>query len=173
MAGLGDSEERALWRHWTTTQRGTESLAPDALALAAYAEGRLSEAEAEPIERWLAAHPESLDQIFADIAAARSASDAVMPMVDVSVIDKAFALVTGTKDNVVPLRRPTPAWRNALAWSSVAASLVAASLVGFTMGSDAYQHIARADAAEAAAADSLDATATLDSAFSDEAGSGT
>jgi hypothetical protein len=173
MAGLGDSEERALWRQWATTQRGTESLAPDALALAAYAEGRLSEAEAEPIERWLAAHPESLNQVFADIAAARGASDAVMPLVNAAIMAKARALIPGSIDNVVPLRRPTPAWRNALAWSSIAASLIAASFVGFTMGSDAYQHIARADAAEAAATDSLDATATLDSAFGDEAGSGT
>ncbi len=171
MAGLGDgdSEERALWRRWATPQRSVESLAPDPLALAAYAEGRLGEAEAEPIERWLADHPAALDQVFADLAAARGASAISLPAVDAAIIARASALVTSATSNIVPLRRPVPTWRNALAWSSVAASLVAASLVGFTMGSDVYQGIARDDAA---AADSFDSTVNFDSAFGDESGTG-
>jgi hypothetical protein len=165
MAGLGDSEERALWRRWSMRGR-VDAPAPDALALAAYAEGRLSETEAEPIEHWLAAHPESLGEILADIAAARGATPEVA---GAAIIAKASALVTGARDNVVPLRRAAPAWRNALAWSSIAASLLAVSLVGFAMGSDAYQHLERAQAAEAAS-DTLDAAATLDSVFNDDSG---
>jgi len=165
MAGLGDGDERALWRRWSIRSR-VDAPAPDALALAAYAEGRLSETEAAPIEHWLAAHPEALSEILADIAAARGA---VLEATDAAFIAKASALVTGAQGNVVPLRRAAPAWRNALAWSSVAASLLATSLVGFAMGSDAYQHLARAQTAEAAS-DTLDAAATLDSVFNDDSG---
>ena len=169
MAGLGDGDERALWRRWS--MRGSAATpAPDALELAAYAEGRLSESAAERIEHWLAAHPAGLGEILSDIAAARSATPDAMPIADAAIIAKASALVSGTRDNVVPLRRAAPAWRNALAWSSVAASLLAASLVGFAMGSDAYQNLARTQTVEAASGDTLDPIATLDSAFSDDSG---
>jgi hypothetical protein len=165
MAGRGDSEERALWRRWSMHAR-IDPPAPDALALAAYAEGRLSETAAAPIELWLAAHPEALSEILADIAAAR---DATLDAADAAVIAKASALVAGARDNVIPLRRAAPAWRNALAWSSVAASLLAASFVGFALGSDAYQHLARTQTAEAAS-DTFDAASTLDSVFNDDSG---
>jgi hypothetical protein len=169
MAGLGDSDERALWRRWS--MRGSaEAPAPDALELAAYAEGRLSETEAAPIELWLAAHPANLSEILADIAAARGAVADALPLADAAIIARTSALVTGTRDNVVPLRRAAPAWRNALAWSSVAASLVAASLVGFAMGSDAYQNLSRSQTVEAASGDALDSAVALDSAFSDDSG---
>ena len=166
MAGMGDRDEKALWRRWAI--RGSaETAVPSALDLATYAEGRLSEAEAEPIEHWLAAHPAALKEILADIAAARAAADHAMPAAEAAIIAAACALVPGATGNVVPLRRPVPAWRSALAWSSVAASLVAASLVGFAMGSDAYQHLASPQSAEAASADTLDATTTADTAFDD------
>jgi hypothetical protein len=165
MAGLGDSEERALWRRWSMRGR-VDAPAPDALALAAYAEGRLSETAAEPLELWLAAHPEALSEILADIAAARGAT---LDAAEATIIAKASALVTGVRDNVVPLRRAAPGWRNALAWSSVAASLLAASLAGFAMGSDAYRNFARTQTAEAAS-DTLDAAAALDSVFNDDSG---
>lgn len=169
MVGLGDGEERALWRRWS--MRGSaEAPAPDALDLAAYAEGRLSETAAAPIEHWLAAHPETLSAILADIAAARGAMADTISIADAAIIATASALVTGARDNVVPLRRAVPAWRNALAWSSVAASLVAASLVGFAMGSDAYQNLSRTQTVETASGDTLDPVATLDSAFSDDSG---
>ena len=169
MVGMGDRDEKALWRRWAV--RGSAAIpAPDALGLAAYAEGRLSEAAAEPIEQWLAAHPAALDDIFADIAAARAAADSAMPAADAAVIAAACALVPGAVGNVVPLRRPMPAWRNALAWSSVAASLLAASLVGFAMGSDAYEHLSSTQSAEASSTDMIDAAATPESAFADDTG---
>jgi|SRR5579862_9295389 len=168
MAGMGD-EERALWRRWSV--RGSIAApAPDGLELAAYAEGRLSEVEAERIELWLAAHPETLSAVLADIAAARGATLAAASAADAALIARASALVTGASGNVVPLRRAAPAWRNALAWSSIAASLIVASLGGFAMGSDAYQRLAPTQATESASADALDSIATLDSAFGDDSG---
>ncbi len=169
MAGLEDGEDRALWRSWST--RGSAAVpAPDALDLAAYAEGRLSEAEAAPIELWLAANPARASDIFADIAAARGAMQHAILLADAAVVVKAAALVSGLDDNVVPFRRAAPAWRNALAWSSVAASLVAVSLVGFAMGSDAYRNLSPVPSGEAAATDALDPGIALDSAFSDDSG---
>lgn len=171
MAGLGDSEERALWRQWATSG-GAEVPAPSALELAAYAEGRLNETAAEPVERWLAAHPAGLSDLLGDIAAARRATPEAeaMPLATAAMIAKAAALVNDAHDNVVPLRRAVPSWRNTLAWSSVAASLIAASLVGFVMGGDAYQNLSRSQTVETASGDTLDAVATLDSAFSDDSG---
>jgi hypothetical protein len=169
MVGLGDGEERALWRRWSMPG-SAETPAPDALDLAAYAEGRLSESAAAPIEHWLAAHPAALSEILGDIAAARAATLDAAPIADAAIIAKAAALVTGAPSNVVPLRRAAPAWRNALAWSSVAASLLAASLVGFAMGSDAYQNLARTQTVDSASSDTLDPVATLDSTFSDDSG---
>jgi hypothetical protein len=63
-----------------------------------------------------------------------------------------------------------PQWRTALAWSSIAASLLCASLVGFSMGSDAYANLSGTQTAEVAAADGLDAPPSLDSYLSDDSG---
>jgi hypothetical protein len=41
-----------------------------------------------------------------------------------------------------------PQWRTALAWSSIAASLLCASLVGFSMGSDAYANLSGSQAVD-------------------------
>ena len=167
MVGMGDGEDRALWRQWRTRGKA-EAPPPDALALAAYAEGRLDEAEAETIELWLAAHPEAL----ADVVAARAAAQPAADIVDHRMIAKACALVAAdggaARSKFVPLRRGAPVWRNALAWSSVAASLVAASLVGFAMGSDAYLSLSGVQAGESASADSIDPPSTPDFYFSDD-----
>lgn len=171
MAGLGGEAEPGLWRRFYAPDGG-ETPAPDALALAAYADGRLSEEAAAPIERWLAAHPELLDEALADISAARGQTPATVSATTEAIIAKACALVggDGASGNVVPFRRAVSSWRNALAWSSVAASLVAVSLVGFAMGSDAYQNLSRTQASDAASADAFDAAATIDSVFSDYSG---
>lgn len=67
----------ALWRRFHTLDRIERDQAVDdagvALDLAAYADGRLSEVAAGPIEAWLATHPEALD----DVIAARSTRDAL------------------------------------------------------------------------------------------------
>lgn len=168
MNGPGDeTEERALWRRWRQVAAGNAAT-PDALDLAAYAEGRLDEAEAMAIETWLAAHPE----ILADVQMARVLAPAPSDTSHAAIVAKACALVTGSRltpanSNVVPLHRGMAAWRSALAWSSVAASLVAASLVGFTMGSEAYQRLAQTQVqpSDNVPADILDASPSLDSYF--------
>jgi hypothetical protein len=168
MAELGaGNHDRGLWHRWHALQ-SSDAPAPDALALAAYAEGRLSEAEAERVENWLAAYPGGLADVIAARAVPQQPSSATADM-----IARACALVArdaAAAENVVPLRRAPPQWRNALAWSSVAASLVAASFVGFAMGSDAYQNLAPTPAAESSYVDALEISPSLDSWFSDDTG---
>ena len=76
MAGPGDETgEAALWARWRALAAASgagRAPEPDALLLAAYAEGRLDEAAAAAVEDWLAEEPERL----ADVAAARAAADA-------------------------------------------------------------------------------------------------
>jgi hypothetical protein len=64
---------------------------------------------------------------------------------------------------------PKP-WRTAIAWSSIAASLVCASMVGFSMGSDAYASLTRTQTVAAGSGVGLDAAPSLDSYFSDDSG---
>lgn len=169
MAKLGD-DEQGLWRRWRARGEAA-ALEPDAMVLAAYAEHRLDERAAEPVENWLATDPSA----WAEFEAARNAARHEGAGADAALIAKACALVTDmaampADGKVVPLRRPAPAWRSALAWSGIAASLVATSLVGFTMGSDAYRSLSRTQVTEATATDALEASSTLDTYFSDDSG---
>ena len=132
----------ALWRRFRALDRtGRDQAADDAgiaLDLAAYADGRLSEAAAEPIETWLAAHPEALD----DLIAARGTGDAIAPQ---RIIDRAASLVAGDSSDgrVVPFHS-SPAshsWRVHMARVAVAACLVLTGVAGFTLGSGAYDNL--------------------------------
>lgn len=170
-----EAGDRRLWRRWQALGEGSRGAEPDALLLAAYAEGRLSEAEAEPVEAWLATVPEALS----DIVAARTTDQPALPMVFERVLDKATALVPGeatpASAEILPFRpklRPPhlrPQWRTAIAWSGIAASLLCASLVGFSMGSDAYANLSGTQAVDSATGDGLSAP-SLDSYFSDDSG---
>lgn len=168
----GGDQDRGLWQRWRTLEH-SDVQAPDAMTLAAYAEGRLSEAEAEPIENWLAAHPGALAELLADIVAAREVQHEAVTAPE-ALIAHACALVpslAGAGDNVVPLRRGGPApWRNAVAWSSIAASLIVASFIGFSMGSDAYQNLSSTQASDNGYAETFEATPGLDTLLSDESG---
>ena len=166
-----EAQDRRLWQRWRA--RGVDSRAaePDAILLAAYAEGRLSEAEAEAAEAWLAATPEALG----DIVAARSPGQP--HPVDLRMIENAAALVAGAGAppgaEIVPFRPRTlrllPQWRTALTWSSIAASLLCASLVGFSMGSEAYASLSGTQAADATV-EGLGAPSLDNSYFSDDSG---
>src|SRR5690348_15941163 len=132
----------ALWRRFHALDRtgGDQAMddADSALDLAAYADGRLSEAAAEAVEAWLAAHPEALD----DVIAARGAGDAIAPQ---RIVDRAASLVAGDSSDgrVVPFR-PSPVsrtWRVQMARVAVAACLVLTGVAGFTLGSDAYDNL--------------------------------
>src|SRR5690349_7624913 len=144
MAGPVDrTAEAALWRRWRSAAAGQmpQPLEPDALTLAAWAEDRLSEAEAEATEDWLAAHPE----FWPDLAAARQAAQAGYTPGAEKVVARASALVAGG-GQVLPFRRPVApsprSCRVAVAWAGMAASLVVTSLVGFNLGMDTYNGIA-------------------------------
>ncbi|HEY3917987.1 MAG TPA: hypothetical protein VGL83_09345 [Stellaceae bacterium] len=160
-----------MWQRWQALGGKPRAAEPDALSLAAYAEGRLTEAEAEAVEAWLAAAPEGLD----DIVAARAFDQRPPRLVYEHILSNACDLVPGAAPANIAnlmLRRQPPRWRNALAWSSIAASLVCASMVGFSMGSDAYANLAGTQTADSASEvlgtpPSLD---TLDNYFSDDSG---
>lgn len=137
MSGGNEFTEAALWRRWRdgAEAAGEAAAEPDALALAAYAERRLGRPGADPeadpavvaIEAWLAAHPDR----FEDIVAARNLAD---PPADAVLVGRAQALIARPEGKVVTLARPRRNWRDAVAWSSIAASLIAAVLIGFSLG---------------------------------------
>jgi len=171
MADKGvEAQDRRLWQRWRALGEKSRVAEPDAMLLAAYAEGRLSEAEAEAVEAWLAATPEALS----DLVAARSTSH---HLAEERILDKASDLVPGRTTpagaEILPFRpRPPqllPQWRTALAWSSIAASLLCASLVGFSMGSDAYANLSGSQAIDTTA-EGLGAPGLDSSYFSDDSG---
>ena len=139
---MKSAEQAALWRRFRALDRTVrDHAADDADAthdLAAYADGRLSDAAAEAVEAWLAAQPEALD----DLIAARRAGETVAPQ---RIVDRAAALVSGdaTDGRIVPFRRPAVAyaWRVHMARIAVAACLVLTGLVGFTLGSGVYGNL--------------------------------
>jgi anti-sigma factor RsiW len=167
--GVG-AEDRLIWQRWRALGEESRVAEPDALLLAAYAEGRLSEADAEAVEAWLAATPD----VLGDLIAAR-ANDRPRPVSE-SILADASALVAGAATpagaEILPFRpRPPqllPQWRTALAWSSIAASLLCASLIGFSMGSDAYASLSGPQAADTA--EGLGAPGLDNSYFSDDSG---
>jgi hypothetical protein len=140
MTGPGDrAESVALWQRWRIgASVAANPAAPDLLVLAAYADGRLDEAQAEPVEGWLADHPD----VLADLIAAQQAALAPLPsLASEALIARAAALVPSLPGNVILLGRTrarAPLWRSAVAWGGLAASLVGTSLVGFALGNDAY-----------------------------------
>jgi anti-sigma factor RsiW len=153
MTGLGDrAEGAALWQRWRQLSQTASPyrIAPDPLVLAAYAEGRLDEHQAEPVEDWLADHPEA----FEDLAAAREGADPASA--PAAAIARAQALVTAADPKIVPFpvaRRG--GWRAAVAWSGIAASLLVTSLFGFALGSNAYLGISGANASSDSAVHEL------------------
>ena len=139
MAGPQDrTEEAALWRRWRSAAGPGTVVEPDPLLLAAYVENRLDPAEIDVVEEWLAAHPALIE----DISAARRAAQAALPESPPTVVTRATALLRHGDAQVLAFRRPTPRWRTAAAWGSMAASLVIAGFVGFTLGTDVYGNLA-------------------------------
>jgi anti-sigma factor RsiW len=142
MSDQGDQAgDAALWQRWRLQARPATEAA--ALDLAAYAEGRLDESQAAPVEDWLFTQPEAL----AELAAARAAAEAeARPEAPEGLIARAAALVETPSATVVLFRRaaapPLPSWRMAVAWAGIAASLFATSMVGFSIGNSAYLNFA-------------------------------
>jgi anti-sigma factor RsiW len=141
MAGpMNSPEETALWQRYRRLASAPASGPPDALILAAYAEGRLGPAEMEAVEDWLSTDAE----LVADVAIARGAALGPSPDAGASIVARATALVPAEDGRVVPLRRPitSPGWQGIVRWSAMAASILIASVVGFTLGNDTYVSLA-------------------------------
>jgi anti-sigma factor RsiW len=164
-----EARDRRLWRRWQALGADSRAAEPDALLLAAYAEGRLSEAEAEPVEAWLAATPDALS----DVIAARTTYQRPPRLVFEHVLAKASELVPGEATpagaEIIPFRPRLSQWRTAIAWSGLAASILCVSLAGFSMGSAAYTNLSGTQAVDGATTDGL-GTSSLDSYFSDDSG---
>jgi len=132
---------RSMWEQWKMASgAGAAEALPDELTLAAFAEGRLPEAEQAAIERLLALHPELAD----DVAFARAAGPAESAGLE-TVIARASALVPAGDDRVIPFRRPgtgAPRWQIAARWSALAASIALVSYLGFALGSNAGSTLA-------------------------------
>ncbi|MDX2104655.1 MAG: hypothetical protein SF002_19190 [Alphaproteobacteria bacterium] len=111
--------DRRLWQRVRLSL--PEPPEPDLMTLAAYAEGRLADAEAEAVEAWLIHHPEAL----ADIAAARSSLGAAPAPVPLPVVRAARTLAPSAQRAV---------WPQAMRWSSFAAAVVLVAFLGFQMG---------------------------------------
>jgi hypothetical protein len=125
-----ERDGRDLWRRYraaalaSAPQPDPESdREPDPSLLAAYAEGRLDEVAAEPVDAWLARDPVRLALIAppADIGAPAP-----------------LALIRTARALVQPA--PRQAWRQAVAWASIAASLVIVGASGFIAGHQADDH---------------------------------
>jgi hypothetical protein len=135
------ANDAALWQQWRAAigaAAGEATRAPDALLLAAYAENRLGEAEADAVESWLATHPDAIEDV---LNAQRSLGGGPSEHASDAALVRAMALVSGSDPKILPFRRPAPRqapWRIAVARVGIAASLVAVSLIGFALGNDAY-----------------------------------
>jgi len=105
--------------------------------LAAYAERRLVPAAAEAVEDWLAANPQSVQ----DILSARQSREDALPAAPAAIVARAAALVGAGDAQVLAFRRPRR-WRGAVGWGAIAASMLVASLAGFAMGDNTYVTLA-------------------------------
>ena len=127
--------DRALWQ-----QSRLSDAAPDEAErlndLAAFADGRLDEDDAERVAAWLAADP----ALAGDIAVARrlAAEGEALPTTPEAVVGHAAALVP-ERGVVVPFTpRPQREARLQLVarWTSLVAAMAVASWLGFTLGMD-------------------------------------
>lgn len=164
MTEPGDrARDAALWQRWRQHARPAAGEdAVDPLVLAAYAEGRLDETEAEPVEDRLADRHE----LQSDLIAARAAAASPLPAASEALVARAAALVGPPAGaTVIPFRMAAgprrPAWRMAVAWGGIAASLLATSLGGFALGNSAYFTLVGQPAAESTIHELLDPPSTL------------
>ena len=152
MTDSAHDADRALYARWRKN-RPAEEAAPDALALARYAEFDLDEDEAASVELALAADP----ALFDDVMAARRPGDP--DAVPEDVMARALALVGGHEGAAVvaiPARRPSwpVRYRSMMTWGALAACLVAVSVMGFGLGVEAQEAVD--DSASAVPVDLLD-----------------
>lgn len=126
--------DRDVWRR----SQQIEAPADDAerlLDLAAFADNRLDEDEAERVAALLARDPDAAG----DVAAARLLADATMEAADPAIIARAAALGDGPRVEAdviaFPIRPVVRPWFSAASWSGLAAAVVLAGWLGFNLGS--------------------------------------
>lgn len=119
-------EGRALWRRWRAAPLDACPARLDPMVIAAWADGRLSPAEAEVVEAALARDPAALDLATAARAAAlgRERDGQDRAAVPLALIRAARALVPG---------RLALAGR-ALGWAAALAGLLIVGVGGYDMG---------------------------------------
>jgi hypothetical protein len=139
------NDDADLFRRW---QDGSGEGAPDALTLAAFAEGKLGGAEARAVERWLAAHPASAE----DVEIARTLALLGEPPRDAAaerIAARAASLVSEPAGAAVVAfpggRVPVFALRRTASWVAVAASLTITAWLGFSLGTETYSRLGTAD----------------------------
>jgi hypothetical protein len=138
---LDRSDDAALWRRWRSAGAAGATAEPEALLLAAYAEGRLDEEAAETVEDWLTLNPLAIQ----DILSARAAESTLLSAAPEALIARAAALVGEQRAEVLAFRRPVPSrrlWRTAARWSAMAASILVACVIGVAMGQATYVTLA-------------------------------
>ena len=142
------AEGAAFWRRLRETSAAGDPSAPDAMLLAAYAEGRLRGVALEKVEAWLAHHVE--DAADARFAMSVARDEVTLEVPSEALVARALALVAAPDPKVVsfrPREARAPAWRAAVTWGSLAASILLTSLLGFTLGSEAYVSLSQGPAA--------------------------
>lgn len=152
----GGPDQAALWRRWreAAVSAGSDAPAePDALTLAAYAEGRLGPEAIDGVEDWLALNPHAM----ADVLAARRAEDTA-PAAPAAVIARAMALCEAGTAEIRSFPGPASrrTWRHAVAWGAMAASILVASFVGFETGNSTYATLSGGSAALSLSQELLD-----------------
>ncbi len=134
--------DRPLYRRWRSAARRPGASA-DSLAVSAYAERRLDETTAEPVERAFAANPEMFDAVL-------DARRGLTPEpVSAELIARMQAIVPWPASADVIALRPRSRsgyLGGVLAWGALAASVLVVSLVGFNLGVETQQKIERPSA---------------------------
>jgi len=148
-----DEDGKELWRAWRQGAAEAEQQeAPDSLTLAAWLEGRLGEAEAAAVERWLALAPDAAETVRALREALEAEPSGTVPQ---RLLLRLRALgpapLAGRKDS--PLGRTFAAsfLRVAASWAAVLLLAAAISGGSFWMG----QETRVAEAPEAVSLDEL------------------
>lgn len=172
MTEIKNAEMAALWQRYQAAATEGDFDEPDFLALAEFADGKMSETDSEPVETWLAARPDFIEDLMAARHAALPEASAETP-VDEKLMARAMALVATPTDSVVPLRRPAAravtGWRGVIAWGSIAASLAATSLVGFALGNNVWSNL-QGDVQISADQDLLDPPSGIFSGLAEDEG---
>ncbi len=160
-----------LWAWARGAWTAPPGAAPDALALAAYADGTLDPEDRARVEAWMAGSPDALDLVVA----AREAGAEAPAAAPADVVRRAQGLVRarrtaggGFAARLGALLAPdAPFWRP-VAWAGVTAALLMVSVSGFELGSAGTQRmvshqveLAQADLARAGLASAELASAEL------------